>query len=303
MKSGSDDRSWCEVAGASATASSQRFLLRSAPIAPAREAFPSGMNFLNGKGGNTPSVSADRRSRKFPNPPAMKTRSTSPRDRPTAASRASAAAHSAALVRSTLFRSGVAKGISAPVALSSARATRYAFPRAVSRKGAPGRGTNRPARSTSPARKSSAHRSRIPDPQTPAGFPPPITVHPAARVSRSIRTESIAPGQARIPHATSPPSNAGPAEEEQAIRNSRFPSATSPLVPTSNRSDTASSRCMPDARMPATMSPPTNPPMEGKIRQRAESAEATPRSLPDFAGYSFSTGLCGGRRTDAGERP
>src|SRR5512134_856089 len=71
MKAGSEERSWYRVAGASSSASLQRRRFRKAPMAPAREAFPSGTNRGSGKGGNSPMVSADRRSRKLPKPPAM----------------------------------------------------------------------------------------------------------------------------------------------------------------------------------------------------------------------------------------
>src|SRR5659263_58903 len=202
-----------------------------------------------------------------------------------------------------LFRSDSQKTTSRPVALFSPGTTTNASPRSVERRPPP-REVNRPDRSTIPARNSSAHRSRIPEPHRPAGRVRPITVHSAAAPPGSIRTDSIAPGYARMPQPTSPPSKAGPAEEEQAIRQSRFPSATSPLVPTSKRRLTSSCRCIPEARIPATTSPPTNPPRDGKILHIARAvAGPVPKVSPVTAGYSFRTGWYGGRRIGEGEIP
>src|SRR5512143_938520 len=202
------------------------------------------------------------------------------------------------------FRSDSQKTTSRPVALFSPGTTTKASPRSVRRRTPAPRGVNRPDRSTIPVRNSSAHRSRIPDPHIPAGRSLPIAVHSAFDVPGSIRTDSIAPGYARMPQPTSPPSKAGPAEEEQAIRQSRFPSTTSPFVPTSKSRLTSSRRCIPEARMPATTSPPTNPPRDGKIRHMARDvAGPVPRDSPVAGGYSFRTGWYGGRRIGEGEIP
>ena len=72
-----------------------------------------------------------------------------------------------------------------------------------------------------------------------------------------IRTLSIAPLVARMPQEMDPPSKAGPAEAEQATRKSRLPKTTSPLVPMSSSSAISSLWCMPEARIPAVISPPT----------------------------------------------
>ncbi len=80
-----------------------------------------------------------------------------------------------------------------------------------------------------------------------------------------IRRLSMAPLLARIPQLTEPPSKAGPAEAEQATRNSLLPSTTSPLVPMSSSSASSSLRCMPEASTPAVMSPPTKLPAMGKV--------------------------------------
>ena len=83
-----------------------------------------------------------------------------------------------------------------------------------------------------------------------------VVVETAGR-RRRIRTLSMAPLVARMPHEIEPPSKAGPAEAEQATRKSRLPSTTSPLVPMSNNRAISSDWCIPEARIPAVMSPPT----------------------------------------------
>jgi hypothetical protein len=61
---------------------------------------------------------------------------------------------------------------------------------------------------------------------------------------------------------------------------------------------------MPEARMPATTSPPTNPPRDGKIRHTARDvAGPVPKVSPGTTGYSFRTGWYGGRRIGEGEIP
>ena len=68
---------------------------------------------------------------------------------------------------------------------------------------------------------------------------------------------SIAPGMALMPQATSPPSKAGPAEQEQEAIHSLPPRTISPLVPTSISSEIPSRSRMPLEMTSATMSPPT----------------------------------------------
>ena len=65
------------------------------------------------------------------------------------------------------------------------------------------------------------------------GRPSMVVVETAGTAGR-IRTLSMAPLVALMPHAMEPPSKAGPAEAEQATRKSRLPSTTSPFVPMSN---------------------------------------------------------------------
>ena len=72
-----------------------------------------------------------------------------------------------------------------------------------------------------------------------------------------MRTCSMAPLVARMPCFTPPPSKAGPAEHEQESSQSRLPRTISPLVPMSMYRVSLSVLKMPEARMPAVMSPPT----------------------------------------------
>ena len=108
-----------------------------------------------------------------------------------------------------------------------------------------------------PFRNRPARVSISPVPQTPTGGQPSIVLVEMAGPWRRIRTLSMAPLAARIPQVTEPPSKAGPAEAAQATRNSRFPRTTSPFVPMSRNRANSSARCIPQARMPAVMSPPT----------------------------------------------
>ena len=75
--------------------------------------------------------------------------------------------------------------------------------------------------------------------------------------SSLIFTTSIAPWAARIPQRMAAPSNAGPAGAAVARMRSPSLSTISQLVPTSMNSRIRLSRSMPEASMPATMSPPT----------------------------------------------
>ena len=58
----------------------------------------------------------------------------------------------------------------------------------------------------------------------------------------------------------------------------------SQLVPTSMNSRVRLSRSMPVASMPATMSPPTYAPSEGKTKARARGWTASPRSAAETSG-------------------
>ncbi len=80
---------------------------------------------------------------------------------------------------------------------------------------------------------------------------------PASSPSGTSFTTSMAPSSARMPQRIAPPSNAGPAGA--AVERMRSPSLStiSQLVPTSMNSRVRLSRSMPEASMPATMSPPT----------------------------------------------
>ena len=98
----------------------------------------------------------------------------------------------------------------------------------------------RPLRSSKPTRNISASASIRPVPQTPNGGPPSIVVVETIGPCGRIRTLSIAPLVARMPHETEPPSKAGPAEAEQATRKSRLPRTTSPLVPMSSSNASSS---------------------------------------------------------------
>ena len=66
----------------------------------------------------------------------------------------------------------------------------------------------------------------------PTGGPSPMTPSSSAP-SSPIRTRSIAPGRAGMPHAIEPPSKAGPAGQEAARMRSRLPTKSSVFVPTS----------------------------------------------------------------------
>ena len=77
------------------------------------------------------------------------------------------------------------------------------------------------------------------------------------QVASSMKTSSMAPGEARMPSRTPPPSKAGPAEQAHESSQSLLPSTISPLVPMSMNSVSFSVAYMPDEMTPAVMSPPT----------------------------------------------
>ena len=87
-----------------------------------------------------------------------------------------------------------------------------------------------------------------------------------------------------MPQRIAPPSNAGPAGAAVASTVSPSESTISQLVPTSMNSRVRLSRSMPVASMPATMSPPTYAPSEGKIAARARGCTASPRSAASTDG-------------------
>ena len=78
-------------------------------------------------------------------------------------------------------------------------------------------------------------------------------------------TVSIAPAAARTPHLIEAASNAGPAGAAVARIFSPLPKIISQLVPTSINKRKRLSRSIPEASAPATISPPTYAPSEGKI--------------------------------------
>ena len=103
---------------------------------------------------------------------------------------------------------------------------------------------------------------------------------PARLEGPGIDARSIAPGFARMPKRTSPPSSAGPAAPAQENIHSRFPSTTSKFVPMSISSDILVARAMPQARMSAMISPPMKSLTAGKMKTPASS----PRRDPDALG-------------------
>ena len=101
-----------------------------------------------------------------------------------------------------------------------------------------------------------------PEPQIPAGLPPPITLHSSFPSTRCAC--SIAPSAPRIPQAILAPSKAGPAAVEHAIRRFSFPRTISPFVPMSIISVIFFSSSRFTARRHATVSAPTKPAITGK---------------------------------------
>ena len=107
----------------------------------------------------------------------------------------------------------------------------------------------------------------------------PITLNLGSRVSRSIRTRSIAPAVARCPALISPPSNAGPVGLEQTRSRSLLPRTISAFVPTSTIKLIASSVSGLSARMTPAVSAPTWPAIHGKTNRRAWLCVSNPKSL------------------------
>ena len=95
---------------------------------------------------------------------------------------------------------------------------------------------------------------------------------------------SMAPSAARMPQRIAAPSKAGPAGAAVDTMVSPLPRTISQLVPTSMNSRGRLSRSMPDASMPATMSPPTYAPRAGKTKARAPGCSSRPSSLGQEVG-------------------
>ena len=136
---------------------------------------------------------------------------------------------------------------------------------------------NRPLVPMMPASSPAAMASTSPLPQMPRGSTSPITVHSISLWFR--KTREIAPVAARMPILMEPASKALPAAVEAHRTLSRFPSEISPLVPKSIRARNSVPVCRPTATMPARMSDPTNPPMQGRKRTIAEAGSRQPKSL------------------------
>ncbi len=165
----------------------------------------------------------------------------------------------APLARMKLSMSTSLRDTSLPVSDSSGSAsTNLPIPWASRRIRLPSR-TNRPLALMMPQRNSSEIRSMIPLPQMPTHFCPssPIIDRAGSMVALSMVTASTAPSVARIPQEMSPPSKAGPAEQAQDMRKSRLPKTISPLVPRSINRLISSLSQIPEARVPAVISPPT----------------------------------------------
>ena len=128
---------------------------------------------------------------------------------------------------------------------------------------------------TTPASSSPAARSTKALPQRPTGSTSPMTLH---RTSPSTMTFSIAPAAARMPQEIRAPSNAGPAAVDAAQILPSRASTISPFVPMSTIMTGPSRSARSVASSPATVSPPTNPPMTGKTYALPRGWIATPTS-------------------------
>ena len=96
-----------------------------------------------------------------------------------------------------------------------------------------------------------------PLPQMPTAGASSMVRNVGSSVASSMKTSSMAPGEARMPSRTPPPSKAGPAEQAHESSQSLLPRTISPLVPMSMNSVSLSVAYMPDEMTPAVMSPPT----------------------------------------------
>ncbi len=94
----------------------------------------------------------------------------------------------------------------------------------------------------------------------PVGGTLPITL---IRNRPSTTTFSMAPGPPRMPREMRAPSKAGPAAVEAAESRPSALRTISPLVPMSTNSAGPAASASPVASSPATVSPPTNPPITG----------------------------------------
>ncbi len=108
---------------------------------------------------------------------------------------------------------------------------------------------------------SSATASIRPVPHIPMAFAFPIVF--TSIPDSFITIFSIAPSLALIPWVIRAPSKAGPAAVEQEMSLSLFPMTSSPLVPISMANFISSPLCISEARITATVSPPTKPAIFG----------------------------------------
>ena len=111
-----------------------------------------------------------------------------------------------------------------------------------------------------------------------------------------MKTSSMAPGEARMPSRTPPPSKAGPAEQAHESSQSLLPSTISPLVPMSMNSVSFSVAYMPDEMTPAVMSPPTYAPTDGRTCTRATGLALRPSSSAMSLGAALMVGMYGSSR-------
>ena len=84
-----------------------------------------------------------------------------------------------------------------------------------------------------------------PLPQMPTAGASSMVRNVGSQVASSMKTSSMAPGEARMPLRTPPPSKAGPAEQAHESSQSLLPSTISPLVPMSMNSVSFSVAYMP----------------------------------------------------------
>ncbi len=150
---------------------------------------------------------------------------------------------------------------------------------------------------------SSASRSINPEPVIPRGLIPLIVLNTGVSVSGSIVILSIAPGFARMPNRTSPPSSAGPAAPAHENIHSRLPSTTSKLVPISINRLTSSRSLIPQERMSAMMSPPIKSLTAGNAKTPPFGLQAIPSLFAATESARRTTGTYGSAMIYAGSIP
>ena len=135
-----------------------------------------------------------------------------------------------------------------------------------------------------------------PLPQMPTAGASSMVRNVGSQVASSMKTSSMAPGEARMPSRTPPPSKAGPAEQAHESSQSLLPSTISPLVPMSMNSVSFSVAYMPDEMTPAVMSPPTYAPTDGRTCTRATGLALRPSSAAMSLGAALTVGMYGSSR-------